>query len=332
MSDNFNKTEDYDITKFDRSSVVNDYDITKFDRPSVVDDDDITKLDRPSVVDDYDITEFDRPSVAADIAVLTIMEEEENNYRKLPDMKLKLLMVKREEAPYKGKWCLPGGFIRRGETIEQSAIRELKEETGITGAYLEQVAIFSDPDRDPRGWIISTAFLALVDGDSCMLKQDTGADAGNATWFNVELRQTDTAMLSDSKLVNTYLLELKSESNSLSARLRETSEYVNRHRQSQYEIIEDEGLAFDHAKLVLCLLQELRRRVNEGNIAFELMPELFTLTDLQRVYEILLDTKLYTAGFRRKIIDLVLETEHISEGAGHRPAKLYRRNPQIFGE
>ena len=98
----------------------------------------------------------------------------------------------------------------------------------------------------------------------------------------------------------------------------------------EYKVQEAEGFAFDHAEIIMYVIQYLRFQTNNSNIAFDLLPEQFTLTDLQKVYEVILDTKLLTANFRRKISGKVIETELISEGMGHRPAKLFRRNLEAF--
>ena len=76
--------------------------------------------------------------------------------------KLQVLLVERGIDPYKGKWAFPGGFIKMDESCEEGALRELKEETGLTGAYIEQFHTFSDPNRDPRERVITVAYYALV--------------------------------------------------------------------------------------------------------------------------------------------------------------------------
>ena len=97
------------------------------------------------------------------------------------------------------------------------------------------------------------------------------------------------------------------------------------------ENMEDDGIAFDHAKIILSAILNLRNSVeNDLKLVFDLMPEMFTLTQLQKAMELVLGQKLLTANFRRKIADYVVETEHSAEGAGHRPAKLFKRNVEKF--
>ncbi len=117
----------------------------------------------------------------------------------------------------------------------------------------------------------------------------------------------------------------------MSAVIRERRECVDYHETTKYEIVENRGIAFDHAKIMTCALLMLRRLAEtDGAIVFDLMPETFTLTQLQKAFETILDQKLTAANFRRKIAPYVVETEQMIEGAGHRPAKLFRRNLEAF--
>ncbi len=119
---------------------------------------------------DYDPSAFPRPSVTADIALFTIRERA-----------LQVLLIKRKEWPDAGRWAVPGGFVRPDETLEDAARRELAEETGVSEVLLEQLRVFSEPKRDPRTWVITVAFTALVASDALTLK--AGTDAADAQWF-----------------------------------------------------------------------------------------------------------------------------------------------------
>ncbi len=120
----------------------------------------------------YDPSKYERPSVAVDIVVFTIKDDD-----------LKVLLIKRGVEPFKGMWALPGGFIRMNETLEESALRELEEETGVRDVYLEQLYTFGDPKRDPRTRVISVTYMAIVDSSKIKLKATT--DAKEAKWFSV---------------------------------------------------------------------------------------------------------------------------------------------------
>lgn len=283
----------------------------------------------------YDITRFERPSLATDIAIFSIMEKgEQENYRKLPEKALKILLIKRATYPFKDLWALPGGFCRQGEDVQETAMRELYEETHVKAAYLQLAGTFGEVGRDPRGWIISNTFLSLVDGTDC--KPRGGSDAWEAKWFSVELTakeekrelQEETA-----ELVTEYTLTLRHEESGvcLRALVKEHKQFVNYHEKLRYEIVDSEGLAFDHAKIMVHTILFLRKSVkNDWRLAFDLMPEYFTLTQLQNTFELVFDEKLLPANFRRKVDDLVIETEQILEGNGHRPAKLFKRKVEAF--
>lgn len=282
----------------------------------------------------YDIAQYERPSVATDMAIFSIMEENDNrDYRKLPQTALKILLIKRGTYPCKGCWALPGGFCKPGEDVHETARRELYEETNVKNAYLSLAGTFGDKDRDPRGWIISNTFLALIDGQTCSLR--AGTDAWEAKWFSIDLKKEEISreITGDSINIETlYEINLNDGENvALRANVKEIKEHKNYHETVRYEIIEDSNIAFDHAKLILHTLLLLRKNVNtDVKDAFDLLPELFTLTQLQNAVELITDKKLLVANFRRKIADYVIETEQIVEGAGHRPAKLFKRNIEKF--
>lgn len=293
----------------------------------------------------YDIGTYERPSVAVDMAVFSVLgmagDEESvrnaENYRKLPERKLKLLLIKRASYPYKDCWALPGGFCRKGENVSETAYRELKEETNVGSAYLKPIGIFGEEGRDPRGWIISNLYLALMDGEVCKLR--AGSDAWEARWFQVVFSEKEISrdiQENSAVIIKEYSLQLLCEDEDtepiqIDGVIREQKRFQNYHETVEYEIVKNTGFGFDHAKLITCAILKLRESVEEdGRIVFDLLPETFTLTQLQRVFEIILDRKLLVANFRRKMADYCIETEQIVEGAGHRPAKLFKRNLETF--
>ncbi|MCM3782877.1 NUDIX hydrolase [Neobacillus mesonae] len=113
--------------------------------------------------------------VPADIVMFTLTKRERKTVTKtLPIRELKVMLIKRKSWPFAGKWALPGGFCQEDESIYDAAKRELMEETGVDGGHLEYLGVYSQPGRDPRGWIISHAFFALV--EEWMLEHRQAAD------------------------------------------------------------------------------------------------------------------------------------------------------------
>lgn len=132
----------------------------------------------------YDITKYDRPSVTADVVVFSVQDIPTGNYRKPFESRMCVLLIERGAHPFKGSWALPGGFLRKGETIEECAARELREETSLNSNTLLLIGTFSKPNRDPRGWIISSAFVAIVKKSASFIM--AGDDAAIAKWTPVD--------------------------------------------------------------------------------------------------------------------------------------------------
>jgi len=205
---------------------------------------------------------YPRPLVTVDIVLFTIMEND-----------LKVLLIRRRNDPFKNLWALPGGFVELHESLEDAAQRELQEETGITDVYLEQLYTFGDPDRDPRGRVISVAHFALTDWS----KQNiiASSDASETRWH------------------------------------------------SAYH---PPKLAFDHKDILKKAIERLRSKVSYTTIGFELLPEKFTLTELQHVYEVILQRPVDKRNFRKQVLaqGMVQELDELRGDGAHRPARLYR--------
>jgi len=195
------------------------------------------------------------------------------------DMKLKVLLIERGREPYIGKWAFPGGFIQMEETVEQGALRELKEETGLSADYIEQLHCFSDPQRDPRERVISIAFLALVK----ISEVKGGDDAAKAQWFDLD------------KIPQ---------------------------------------LAFDHDLILRMALQKLRERIHFQPIGFDLLPEKFTLKQLQMLYEAILDVHFDRRNFAKKMLhfDILTRLDDTIWPTPKREAYLFSFNKEKYDE
>lgn len=210
-----------------------------------------------------------RVQVTVDVVIFTIR-----------DGALNVLLVRRGIKPFQGRWAIPGGFILEGESLEQAALRELREETGVAEVYLEQLYTFGDLGRDPRGRVITVAYFALIAMDRASVQ--AGTDAAEARWWPVS---------------------------GLPKRL-----------------------AFDHARIVDYAVERLRAKVEYTTVGFQLLPEEFTLGELQDVYEAIVGRPLDKRNFRRRIelLDVLTPLERWRRAGASRPARLYRFRARSF--
>lgn len=259
---------------------------------------------------EYNIDDYFRPSLSSDIVAFTIENKEEDNYRKEEETGLNILLIKRGVYPYKGLWALPGGFMRKDENIEECAYREILEETNVRPISMKPVGVFSEVNRDPRGRIISNAFVSIISNKNKNLMGSSDAD--DAKWFEITFNKKEEF---EEILLKEGDIELK-------AILKESRNEFGIRR---FEIIENDGIAFDHAAIIGTALSTIRKDVLDLEVLFDFMPEKFTLLNLQRVQETILNKKLLPANFRRKVMPYVEETDEYVTGVGHRPAKLFTR-------
>ena len=259
---------------------------------------------------DYDPKAFDQLSMTADIILISVSDQEQTNYRKTSKKMMSILLVKRDDFPYKGKWCLPGGFLNpKTETLAECAKNVLKRETNLSNIYLEQLYTYDGIDRDPRTRVVSTSYIALVDKNRL-----TDMINPNACWFDVVLLEEKNNIV-DITLdngVDTIHLSIKKE-------LREKT--TDRYR---FVSLKNDDLAFDHALVILAGIERLRNKLNYTDIVFNMMPEYFTLGELQQVYEVILNKKLLDPAFRRIIANKVVKTKKMKTGEGHRPSALFK--------
>ena len=189
-----------------------------------------------------------------------------------PASALKVLLIRRKLPPYEGEWSLPGGFVQVSESVDDAAVRELQEETGVADVFLEQLYTFGSLQRDPRERVVSVAYYALVS----LLGQPlhSATDASDAQWFALSTLPS---------------------------------------------------LGFDHREILECAIARLRSKIRYEPIGFELLPKKFTLSQLQRLYEQILERELDKRNFRKKLLkmDLLIDTEEKEQSVAHRAAKLY---------
>lgn len=173
----------------------------------------------------YSPKDYPRPSLTADICV----------FRKTSEKGLELLLIQRGGHPFLGHWATPGGFVNPKETADEAAERELAEETKVRGLKLEPIGLFSTPGRDPRGWTISYAFVALDDEGAI---PEAGDDAAKAAWFKVAADEAD----------GRTTIELTHGTDVLTSSFVPCAYPVT--GRLHPEEVQGEGLAFDHAAIV----------------------------------------------------------------------------------
>ena len=258
---------------------------------------------------DYNPNSFEKLSMTTDILIFSVSSEEVDNYRKTDKKKMSILLVKRDNYPFKDKWCLPGGFIGIDENLDDAPIRILKKETNLDNIYLEQLYTFGNVDRDPRMRIISTSYIALTDKN----RLDTSLNS-SASWFDILFYEEKNNVV-DITLTNgkeTINFSIKK-----TLRERTTDRY-------SFKIKKNNLLAFDHPLVILSGLERIRNKLEYTDIVFNMMPEYFTLGELQQVYEVILGKKLLDPAFRRIIANKVEKTTKMKTGGGHRPSYLFR--------
>ena len=255
----------------------------------------------------YNPNEFDRLSMTSDILIFSVSDGKQENYRKLKEKYFSVLLVKRKDFPFKGKWCLPGGFIRMDETLEEAAIRILAEETNLHGVFLEQLYTFSSVKRDPRMRVVSTAYMALIDKNQLRETLYEGA-----SWYRLNIKEENDMIY--------VTLENEEETITYHAKKILKDETTNRY---ELEIIDNDKIAFDHALVILTGYDRLKNKIEYTDIVFNMMPKYFTLGELQQVYEVILGKELLDPAFRRMIKDKVKKTTKVRSDGGHRPSALF---------
>ena len=258
---------------------------------------------------DYDSSKFEKLSMTADILIVSVSNEEADNYRKTDKKKMSILLVKRDNYPFKDKWCLPGGFIDINEDLDEAPKRILKNETNVDNIYLEQLYTFGSVKRDPRMRVVSTSYIALIDKNRL-----TNNLSSNASWFDITFYE-DKNNIVDIVLDNgTTTISFKIEK---ILREQTTDRY-------SFKIIKNDNLAFDHPLVILSGIERLKNKIEYTDIVFNMMPEYFSLGELQQVYEVILGKKLLDPAFRRIIANKVEKTNKMKTGGGHRPSYLFK--------
>lgn len=277
-------------------------------------------------LNNYDVNIYERPSVTNDVIIFTTQDKVEKNSRKVPKKGMQILLIKRDEYPENGKWAIPGGFVGNDESLEEGALRKLKEETGIDNVYTEQLYSFGEINRDPRTRVISIGNIALISKDDITFSYEKNTK--ESKWFWIEKNLLDSKK--DEKfIINKYILKLESEDEKTKINYEITEKIertVLRRKEESYKALDssNDELAFDHYKIIDYAVERIRNKIEYTPIALNLLPRLFTVKELQNVYEAIMGREIL--NFRRKMDDMIIETDEKVEGKPFRPAKVFKFN------
>ena len=236
-----------------------------------------TPAEERAYLQSYDPDAFEHPSVAVDVVLLALRERE-----------LLVGLLERGDHPARGKWALPGGFVRMHESLDAAAARVLAGKAALRDVYVEQLYTFGDPGRDPRTRVISVAYYALVD-----TARLAGIEAGALSFGRLRV-------------------PWQGEQGGPVTVLDDAGESLS--------------LAFDHADIISTAVKRIRGKLHYTAIGYQLLAETFTLRELQDVHETVLGTSLNKDSFRRRMLasgDIEATGERES-AVVHRPAELYR--------
>lgn len=275
---------------------------------------------------EYDVNIYDRPSVTNDIIIFTTGDRIEENSRKVPKKGMQILLIKRDDYPYKGKWAIPGGFVKNDESLEDGALRKLKEETGIDNVYTEQLYTFGEVNRDPRTRVISIGNIALISKED--IRFGDYKDRKESKWFWVEKNLVDSKK-DETHTINKYILKFESEDEEIKFNyeiIEKIERTIFRKKENSYKTLNESNdeLAFDHYKIIDYAVDRIRNKIEYTPIALNLLPRLFTVKELQNVYEAIMGREIL--NFRRKMEDMIIETDEKIEGKPFRPAKVFKFN------
>lgn len=244
---------------------------------------------------EQDLKTYETPSLTVD-SVMFAFDKEEND--------LKVLLIKRKANPFKNKWALPGGFVNKGESTDETCLRETEEETGLKlpKENIEQLYTLSTPNRDPRTWVVTVAYLTFLPEVPQLV---AGDDALEAQWFSVKINKSSDKI----NLIN------KKET----IRLNTDGTYYD-------EDYSDSRLAFDHNEIIATAIKRVVGKLDYQPTILNVLGSTFTLVEARKVYAKFLgvDYKdIDNSNFRKTHGHLFEEVGENAVSVG-RPAKLYR--------
>ncbi len=270
-----------------------------------------------------------KASVAVDTLILSIRAQTNSNYRKLPEKKLCVLMAKLDGDAY---WQIPKAIKNNDENLDQAALRKIRETVGRDDFYIEQLYSFSD-SLEQADFSVNVSYMVLT--PELILNQNWDTDGLTYKWFEISYRDLTPNLPSHKEFAYGYtdsyeILMETSDGLKEHARAIAEADHISKNHEpaKNLRIITSENISLMDSRILAYGIERLRNKVEYTDIIFHLMSERFTLTELQQVQELILDEKLYTAHFRRKIEPKLTKClTQTAEAKGHRPAQQYSYNP-----
>ena len=210
---------------------------------------------------EYDPYQYKNPCATTDMVLFSYAGEK-------PDTDaLKVLLVCRKNHPSIGYWALPGGFVELYENLEDTARRELEEETGVKRLPVEQFACYGDYQRDPRARVITTAYFSLVNEKEVRVK--AGDDAADAAWFTVKLKKGDSRdVTTDAAVIKKEEISLELENEDRGLKIGAVickEERQGLVRERKYKVKEGGMVAVDHAAIITQALEVIQQRIRKNS-------------------------------------------------------------------
>lgn len=268
----------------------------------------------------YSDSKYERPSVTVDGVIFRIASKKNDNYRKLPEKKLQVYLIKRQYQPFKDTYGVVGTFIDLNNELNETTKLCVKNKVNLQNYYFEQLFTFGETARDPRSRVISVSYLFLTNNKE---------ELKNGEWFDVNLVETNSVFEEKKDgyvLTKFFDLKLSNENNVLNNKIKLKIEKTNLEEKKELSLLEN-SLAFDHLKIIYYAFERLKNKLEYTDIVFNLIDKEFTLTELKQCYELILGEHLLDANFRRKISNMVAPLNKFAEAKGHRTSQLYIHNP-----
>jgi len=209
------------------------------------------------------------------------------------------------------------------ESLEEASLRALKEKADFGNIYLEQLYTYGEVNRDKRTRVITTTYLGLIDKKQSRIKETFANE--ETKWFDFKI---NTISMKKEKIDNgvkqilEYKIILSNEEIILDNIIQVIINTVNKITTKEVKIVKNDNIGFDHLKIIYCGIERIRNKIEYSDIAFSLLPDKFTIAELQQVYELILNKKFTKANFQRKIGNRIKPIDEYRLG-GFRPAKLY---------